>query len=193
MPFSPGVDTHEMISNERFRLFEGNISHVDFLSSFGRQSFIDTYREALSLPDLESYTAVAFATSRLLAELQDPAIHYLLCADRESSWCGYAKLLPSPLPDCMARQSAIELQRLYVANSYKGQRVGQLLLAQAERTAYHQGFQSIWLRVWEGNRIAQNLYLKARYTIVGEEPYHVGDDARTVLLMRKTLPLDQHF
>lgn len=181
-----------MGANQRFRLFAGHMAHVDFLSSFGRQSFIDTYREALSLPDLESYTAVAFATSRLLAELQDPAIHYLLCADRASNWCGYAKLLPSPAPQCLARQSAIELQRLYVANPYKGQGVGQLLLAQAERTACRHGFQFIWLRVWEGNRTAQNLYLKAHYAIVGKEPYHVGDDARTVLLMGKQLPVDHH-
>ena len=190
-PDSALPQSASMISTERFRIVVGDIAHLDFLADFGSQSFIDTYREALSLPDLEQYTAEAFARPRLLTELQDPSIRYLLCADQASSWCGYAKLLPSPPPDCIGGRSAIELQRLYVAPSHKGQGVGQLLLAHAEATASRQGFRTIWLRVWAGNRVAQNLYLKAHYALVGEEPYHVGEDARTVLLMRKPLPVDQ--
>ena len=62
---------------------------------------------------------------------------------------------------------------------------------QAEATASRQGFRTLWLRVWAGNRVAQNLYLQAHYAPVGEEPYHVGEAARTVLLMRKPLPVDQ--
>jgi ribosomal protein S18 acetylase RimI-like enzyme len=179
-----GSETMEQ--NEHFRIIEADASHVDFLSDFGRESFIDAYKETLSQKDLEAYTAGAFSKSNILDEINNSTVTYFICTDLESNLCGYSKLIPSSPPECVGSDCCIELQRLYVDERYKGQGMGKRLLMHAESKAMNKGFHSVWLRVWKGNGIAQMIYLKANYSIIGEERYQVGKDGRTVILMRKT-------
>jgi ribosomal protein S18 acetylase RimI-like enzyme len=174
-----------MEHKERVRIIEAGASHVDFLSDFGRRSFVDAYKETLSLKDLEEYTAGAFSKSNILDEINNSTVTYFICTDLESNLCGYSKLIPSSPPDCIGSDFCIELQRLYVDERYKGQGIGKRLLMHTESKAMNKGFHGIWLRVWKGNCIAQKIYLKAHYSIIGEERYQVGKDWRTVILMRK--------
>jgi len=180
-----------MAQRERFKIIEADASHVDFLSDFGQKSFIQAYKETLSLKELGKYTASAFSKAKILAELKDSSATCFICTDMESNPCGYAKLILSAPPDCMVADRCIELQRLYVAERNKGLGIGTILLMHAESSAMNKGFHSIWLRVWKGNSLAQKMYLKAGYAMIGEERYQVGKDWRTVTLMHKHLPTDQ--
>ena len=110
-----------MKQNERFQIIEADNSHADFLADFGRRSFADAYKETLSLSDLEEYTKAAFSKSNITAEINDPSVTYFVCRDLESNLCGYAKLILSPPPVCIDPYRTIELQRLYVDESYRGQ------------------------------------------------------------------------
>jgi len=180
-----------MKQSERFKIIEADTSHADFLSDFGQTSFIAAYKETLSLKELGKYTASAFSKAKILAELKDSCAIFFICTGLESNPYGYAKLILSPPPDCIATEGCIELQRLYVAEGHKRMGIGKLLLAHVELKAINKGFNSIWLRVWKGNSLAQKMYLKAGYSMIGVERYQVGKDWRTVTLMHKHLPTDQ--
>ena len=166
---------------------EAQHKHIDFLASFGRQSFIDSYKCTLALSELDKYTRVAFAPSTISNEIDSDTVVYYVCEDSERHAGGYAKLVKSEPPDCIPPGDRIELQRLYVEDRFRGQGIGQLLEERCEQYALEQGMRSIWLRVWDGNEQAVSLYEKWSYTTVGDAPYPVGDDVRRVLIMRKPL------
>lgn len=170
---------------KHFQIIEANDSHIDFLANFGEISFIDAYKETLSLKDLQIYTKKVFSKANIAAEIKNPLITYFVCKDLESNLYGYSKLIQSSPPECINSNSSIELQRLYVDKNYIGLGIGKLLLTYTESHAENRGFDSIFLKVWDGNVIAQEKYVKWNYSIVGQEKYQVGEDARTVILMRK--------
>ena len=171
-------------------VIEADSSHVDYLSDFGSRSFIYAYQCTLPVEELRKYTNVAFAESAIRKEIQASLATYFICQDSELNPCGYAKLIKSPPPQCVNSDSCIELQRLYVDSNFRGYGVGRRLELHAESYARKRNICDIWLRVWEGNVVAQEIYRHWDFEIVGEELYQVGRDRRTVLLMRRSLRRD---
>ena len=168
-------------------IIEADSSQVEYLSDFGRKSFIYAYQCTLPLEELNKYINHAFSESTIRKEINGVVATYFVCQDSELNLCGYAKLIQSPPPKCINSHSCIELQRLYVDSDYRGHGVGKLLELHSESYVKNRNISDIWLRVWDGNTVAQDIYKKWEFTIVGEEVYQVGEDQRTVLLMRKSL------
>ena len=166
---------------------EANSEHVAYLSDFGSKSFVDAYQSTLPLEALVSYVEVAFSESTIRKEIEDASAAYFICKDAYSNSCGYMKLVQSPAPESIDTDSHIELQRLYVDSKFMRLGIGKLLESHAESYAKNRNLNTIWLRVWEGNLIAREIYKNWGYIIVGTEPYEVSDEERTVLVMRKSL------
>ncbi len=166
-------------------VIDADLSHVKYLSDFGRKSFIHAYQCTLPLEELNKYISDAFSESTILAEIKSLLGTYLVAQDSKLNLCGYAKLIESPSPKCIGLHRCIELQRLYVDDDYRGQGVGRLLESHAEVIARGRGMQGLWLQVWEGNVVAQDIYKRWAFSTVGEKQYQVGENQRTVLLMRK--------
>lgn len=167
-------------------IIEADPSHVEYLSDFGSKSFIYAYQCTLPLEELKKYINVGFSESTILEEINGSLATYFICQDSNSNPCGYAKLIKSATPEYIDSGS-IELQRLYVDSDYRGHGVGKLLELHSESNAKNRNIRDIWLRVWNGNTVAQDIYNKWGFKIVGEEQYQVGEDQRTVLLMNKYL------
>ncbi len=168
-------------------IIEADSSHTEYLSDFGSRSFIHSYQCTLPLDELKKYTSIAFDKSNILKEINGSSVTYFICQDSSSTPCGYAKLVQSSPPEGINSNSCIELQRLYVNSDYRGHGVGKLLELHSELNAKNRNISDIWLRVWDGNTVAQDIYKNWGFIIVGKELYQVGIDQRTVLLMRKSL------
>lgn len=169
------------------KVVEADLSHIQYLSDFGRKSFIHAYQCTLPLEELNKYISYAFSETTIHDEINSSKAMYFICQDTQLTPCGYAKLIQSHPPKCINSDNAIELQRLYVGSNSRGQGVGKILELYAESYAKRQNINYIWLRVWDGNTVAQDIYKKWEFEVVGDEPYKVGEDQRTVLLMRKLL------
>jgi ribosomal protein S18 acetylase RimI-like enzyme len=167
-------------------VIEANASHVEYLSDFGSKSFIYAYQCTLPLEELKKYIQDAFSESTILEEINGSLATYFICQDSNSKPCGYAKLIQSAAPDSVQSDS-MELQRLYVDSDYRGHGVGKRLETQVETYSRNHDIHSLWLRVWDGNVVAQDIYKKWGFEIVGEEQYQVGEDQRTVLIMNKPI------
>lgn len=168
-------------------VIEADLSKVEYLADFGRKSFIYAYQCTLPLEELNKYVNNAFSESTIREEISGSSAIYFVCQDSELKPCGYAKLIQSPPPECINSNSCIELQRLYVDSDYRGKGIGKLLEAHCEANAKKRNISDIWLRVWEGNTVAQDIYRKWEFKIVGKESYRVGKDQRMVLIMHKFL------
>ncbi len=169
------------------KIIVADTSHVDVLSAIGAETFVEAYAVTLSAEDLEEYVTEAFAAERIRDEIDRSLATYLLCTDGGDAVCGYSKYIATEPPGCVAAEGAIELQRLYVRDGYRGRGIGGLLARRGEAVVREQGHAAIWLQVWEGNVAAQDVYLKWGYSFCGEQMYAVGSERRKVLIMSKML------
>ncbi|MBP2031069.1 GNAT superfamily N-acetyltransferase [Methanohalophilus levihalophilus] len=171
----------------QFNLIPANDSHVSFLSTFGKKSFVDAYKITLPEEELEDYVDIAFSREQIEHEIEKSNAFYFLCDHKKDGLCGYVKFICSKIPECVSSDNAIELKRLYVMDKYKGAGVGSLLSGCGESICQEHGFTALWLRVWDGNIAAQKIYLHWGYKFCGEETYEVGREKRRVLLMVKQI------
>ncbi|WP_319507732.1 GNAT family N-acetyltransferase [uncultured Methanolobus sp.] len=167
------------------RVEQADLSHVSFLSEFGKESFMEAYKVTLPIEELRAYVDDAFSKKLIKNEMESSEALYLICKNAAGEICGYAKFLNSEVPDCVADNNVIELQRLYVKNVSKGKGVGKLLSGNGESIFKKKGFNIVWLRVWDGNVAAQNVYMKWGYIFCGKDWYKVGKEKRKVLVMMK--------
>lgn len=168
-------------------IVQADASHIEFISDFGSKSFIYAYQCTLPIEELRKYIDITFSKSTILEEINSTSVAYFICQDSDMNPCGYAKLVQSSIPEGIKSNSCIELQRLYVKSDYRGHGVGKLLELHAETYARNSNINAIWLRVWDGNVVAHEIYKKWKFEVVGNELYQVGKDHRTVLLMLKSL------
>ena len=71
---------------------------------------------------------------------------------------GYAKISTQPKEERMDIEKYIEMERLYLLNRYRGRKIGALLMDYCIRHARGQGFDMLWLNVWERNTGAIEFY-----------------------------------
>ncbi len=102
---------------------------------------------------------IGFSESTILEEIKGSLATYFICQDSNSKPCGYAKVIKSATPENI-HSGSIELQRLYVDSDYRGHGIGKLLETRGESYSRNRGIHHLWLRVWEGNVVAQDLYKK---------------------------------
>lgn len=72
---------------------------------------------------------------------------------------------------------------LAVDPQYRGFGIGRRLLARALLAAYGRGARMAYLEVRRGNLVAQNLYFRFGFQVVGERPRYYKDNNEDALLM----------
>jgi len=136
--------------------------------------------------DLAHYMRQAFSVERIADELNDPRAVFLM-AEIEGELAGYAKLVCDHIEPGISAEKPIELNRLYSQQKFLGQGVGQTLMDACFDLARENGFDTIWLGVWEYNPRAQRFYEKNGFKEVGSHTFVLGSDPQTDLLMQKEI------
>ena len=155
------------------------------LAELARRTFHDTFAADNEPADMQAYLDSALSRSRLDAELADPQNVFLLAHGEDSrAPLGYAKLrLDSPLPVPGADGTALELSRLYVDRPALGRGVGAALMRTILGLARARHYPTVWLGVWEHNLRAQQFYARWGMRVVGRQPFMLGTDLQSDLLM----------
>ena len=162
-------------------------SHAGVIAEFGKQSFMDAYRDVVPEADLREYVDTAFAPHCIQREMSCARAVYFIHLDQPRVLTGYAKLVPATTRERPPAGREIELQRLYVTASARGSGIGTALARSCESVAATRGYDTLWLRVWIGNSRARELYRRWRYEVCGEQPYRVGTQQRRVVVMAKRI------
>ena len=136
--------------------------------------------------DLAHYMRQAFSVEQIADELNDPRAVFLM-AEIEGELAGYAKLVCDHIEPGISGEKPIELNRLYSQQKFLGQGVGQTLMDACFDLARENGFDTIWLGVWEYNPRAQRFYEKNGFREVGSHTFVLGSDPQTDLLMQKEI------
>jgi ribosomal protein S18 acetylase RimI-like enzyme len=163
-----------------------NDSHIAALQQIGRQSFSETFAESNSAENMAKYLEEAYSYEKLSAELNDPnSIFYFAMMGQDV--IGYLKLNVGGSQTEVKDNDALEIERIYVLNSFQGKKVGQILFDKAIQIAKEQNAEFVWLGVWEENKRAIQFYTKNGFVEFDQHVFVLGDEAQTDIMMKLQL------
>lgn len=156
------------------------------LAELGAVVFQETFAADNTAENMATYMGQAFTLDRLRQELRDPLATFLIVGTSGRAM-GYAKLQRGEPYSCVSGTNPIELSRLYVLAQRIGQGLGAALMKACLHQAKAEGFETVWLGVWERNLRAIHFYQKWGFVPVGSHVFPLGDDPQTDLILQKSL------
>lgn len=162
------------------------LQDIEKLQAIGRQTFSETFAQSNSADNMAKYLEEAYAHDKLSAELTDPnSVFYF--AELDDKVIGYLKLNFGASQTELKDNSALEIERIYVAKAFHGQKVGQLLYDKAIEVAKEKKVDYVWLGVWEENHRAIQFYTKNGFVAFDKHVFVLGADAQTDIMMKLEL------
>jgi ribosomal protein S18 acetylase RimI-like enzyme len=155
------------------------------LSDIARRTFVDTFAEDNSQEDMDVYVANTYSVDLQLQEIRDPNRRIEIAWADDGRALGFFHLLAGQPDPSVTGSRPIELLRLYVDTSSQGKGVGAALMDKAVEIARAEGYDTMWLGVWERNFKAQAFYVKSGFTQVGQHVFRLGTDDQTDLIMSR--------
>lgn len=159
---------------------------VQLLQQLSITTFTDTYAIYNTAENMQLFIDTHYNTGQLLKELADTNMQYYLAFVGDEP-AGYIKLRTTENPPELAGKKHIEVERIYVLPALKGGGIGRQMIEHTLNTAKEQGYDTIWLGVWEQNTKAQAFYTKMGFTVFGEHLFVLGTDEQRDWLMMKAV------
>lgn len=159
---------------------------LDTLRQVSIDTFTETFGQQNTKQNLADYIEKAFSTNTLLAELENPESKFFL-AMADGQAIGYLKLNVGHAQTERENDNALEIERIYVRERFKGHGLGKAMVEQAISEASHQGLTKIWLGVWEHNSAARRFYEHFGFQVTGSHTFALGNDNQTDLIMELDL------
>lgn len=169
-----------------FDITPATLPDAPSLRDLMEQTFVDTYAQYNTPENMHQYVASHFKLAQVEQELRDEKAQYLLMKHNERL-IGFAKLVKDHSAEGLEGQKAVELERIYVARVYHGQKLGTKIMQACLDWSKNAGFETIWLGVWEQNLKALAFYEKMGFQRFGEHVFVLGTEAQNDFLMKKEL------
>lgn len=169
---------------------QASCDDVNLLANLGRRTFFDAFATHNHAADMEAYLAEAFSPQRIYSELLALESIFLLAYDTphpDNQLVGYARLLGSSSEPCVTGRYPVELVRLYVENNATSRGYGSKLMQACLDRAAQEGFETIWLGVWEKNYRAQQFYSRWRFRPIGTHDFFLGQQMQTDLILMRSV------
>jgi ribosomal protein S18 acetylase RimI-like enzyme len=167
----------------------GDINDVMLLQEIGRTTFDDTFGNTCTKEDMRGVLDLYFNSAQVALELTDDADNFFFF-EQDGIAKGYMRINAKhafPL-DSFKDRKCIELVRLYVLKEFHGTGVANELMDFAFDFARKNGFQIIYLSVWEYNFRARGFYEKHGFLNSGvENDFPLGSTPQTDFWFVKNL------
>ncbi len=168
-----------------FSIVSANKKHAEILSKIGGDTFYETFRPYNTESDILQYIKKAYAIDVIEHNLINPNIAYYLCYDDEQV-IGYIKLIHDATYKGLS-EKCIELEKIYILGSYFGSGAGKLLMQKAIQHSRENGFESLFLGVWQENERAINFYKKVGFEVFETRQFQLGESLCDDYMMKLKL------
>ncbi|QHT67169.1 GNAT family N-acetyltransferase [Rhodocytophaga rosea] len=165
---------------------QASVADADLLLDLSTHTFYQAFAPQNSSSNMAAYMTSAFTREQLVKELKETNSVFFL-AFYQGEGVGYAKLRKYATHTQLQKAKAVEIHRLYVLKSMIGKKIGKALMEMCLQLASQQGFEVIWLGVWEHNTHAIEFYKKWGFEIFDSYLFKLGSDDQTDFLMKKSL------
>lgn len=149
-------------------------------------TFRDTYTEYNTPENMEKHVDKNFSLLQIETELADSTNQYMVC-ENGKDLIAFVKLVKDHSTEGLNEERVVEIERIYVLEAFHGQQLGRKLIDFCDEWAKGQGFDVIWLGVWEHNQNALKFYEKMGYVRFGEHTFVLGDEVQTDYVMKKNI------
>ena len=141
---------------------------VKALSRVCRETFTLTYREISHshIKVIDDYAAEAFNEQQVTKDLKDALIIYYVAKEADKI-IGYAKLVRQKNPSDLQTVRGILLDKIYLDKKYQKKGYGTQLLDYCIQEAKRDGYNRLWLGVWERNHAAIAFYKRQGFKKIG--------------------------
>lgn len=160
------------------------------IADLGARTFTDAFGADNDPAAMERYVAEAFSVDRIAAELEAPQSTFFLCRDPafdEARPVGYARVLGGSTTECVESAKPIELVRLYIEGTARGRGYGSALMRACLAAAAEDGFETMWLGVWDQNDGARRFYRRWGFRDVGTQDFMLGGERQTDIVMARAV------
>lgn len=162
------------------------LEDVDKLREIAIETYRETFKHASNEEDLQKFFNDSYSIKKLSSEIEDVNSETYFY-EKDNKILAYLKINISTSQTEDMGEEYLEIQRIYVRKSAKGQGIGQKIMKFAEELAQEKGKKKIWLGVWENNFAAQKFYEKQGFKKTGEHDFIVGEQIDTDWIMEKSL------
>jgi diamine N-acetyltransferase len=153
---------------------DAHAADAPMIGAFLAERFSATFGYTYRAEDLGAFLAASYAPDVIAAQIEDPDQANHLAVQGEEI-VGAIQTGPMGLPMAgPVDAGALELKRLYLADSVKGAGVADALMAWGFAVARQRGAQVMYLGVWSENVRAQRFYARHGFKKVGEYLFPVG-------------------
>ena len=155
---------------------------LDFTNS--DPTFRDTFGADNTPADIAMYVLREFGADLQRAELADSG-NSVFFAERAGQTVGYAMLRRSAAPPEVVGFDPVEVARLYAVRQCIGSGIGATLMQRCLDESARRGHDTIWLGVWEHNRLAIAFYRRWGFEDVGAHTFTLGRDRQIDRVMMR--------
>lgn len=156
------------------------------IRSLSVATFRETFATDNSAEDMDAYIAKDMSLPQLTGELEDSGNLFCM-AWRQDTAIGYCKLRTTRVADTPPNCVPIEIERLYVLKAYHKTGTGAALMKHCTTYGVANGYDTVWLGVWEHNHRAINFYEQWGFEQFGTHIFRLGSDVQTDVLMKRGL------
>lgn len=149
-------------------------------------TFVSAFEKQNNPQDFNTYIKKAFSKEQLKKELLHPNVRFYFVY-KENTLVGYFKLNTKDAQTEPFECNSIELERIYVLDTFQGQSIGKDILLNIIENAKKDQMAFLWLGVWEKNTAAIRFYERHGFVKFGTHPYVIGNDIQADWLMRLDL------
>lgn len=156
---------------------------LELLRDIALETFKETY-EALNEPEpFNAYIIRNFSTDQILKQFEtlESSFFFARC---EGDVAGYLKLNIENAQTDTPLERAMEIERIYISQSFKGRGLGKALIGKAIEEAQNAKLDWLWLGVWDQNAHAIEFYQRQGFEIFGNHNFMMGDVAQDDYLMK---------
>lgn len=161
-----------------------DIDDLPTLIDIAKTTFIASFEKDNNPDDFEAYVTSAFSKKQLKSELLNPNSTFFL-AYVEDTLVGYFKLNEKEAQNEKFEKSTMEIERIYIVDTFQKQGLGEQLLYKAIKISKAKKVDFLWLGVWEHNNDAIRFYEKHEFTKFDTHPYYLGNDKQTDWLLKR--------
>ncbi len=136
--------------------------------------------------DLLQYYEQTFSVSKIEHSLQKETNVFWI-AFYDALPVGYAKLKLNSPSSFLTEPQICQLQKIYLLQDFLSKKIGQKLQALVLEEAQKQGFETIWLSVFNGNIRAIKFYEKHQFKAIGTHDFQIGKENFDFTAMAKDL------
>ena len=171
---------------QNYQIEEVSLTDINDLQQISRQTFLETFGSQNNAKNMSEFLDEAYKIEKLEKEINNPNSTFFFLKVKNQI-AGYLKVNEKDAQTEKIVPNALEIERIYLKQSFQHQGLGLVLIKLAEEIAKKKNKNNMWLGVWEKNYQAQAFYKKDGFVRISQHTFVVGEDPQTDFILVKRL------